>query len=90
MNDTKINAEQVFNTLNGYEEIGIQKAFGTDIGTLATSGQNIQVMRALVFVVARRDGLTHADAEKRAMEIPFAELLEMFETEEDPVALGES
>ncbi|HEY0889651.1 MAG TPA: hypothetical protein VGE38_08585 [Nocardioides sp.] len=76
-------ANEVFESLNGFEEAGILKIFGEDISTL--SGRPFTFLRALVFVTLRRAGSNERDARARAMELSIKQLNEYFVDEPNEV-----
>lgn len=76
--------EEFLDSLTGFDEIAIEKAFGADITSLLTK-QATMSMRALVFVARRRDGLSDAEARKSVMEAPLSEVKAFFPDEEPEV-----
>lgn len=74
---TKITAEEAFESLTGYEELGIEKAFKVDITALSDSKPTI-FMRALVFALKRREGLTHDKAYDAAMTLSLKDAQDFF------------
>lgn len=73
----KINADEVVRSLNGFEDIAIEKAFGAPLLKM----DEMRAPRALVFVLRKREGLNDFDAYNASMEMTFGELTEIFETE---------
>lgn len=92
MSATEHTANEVFNSLNGYDEIAIKKEFRADVYTLAKEDR-AAFMRALIFTVHRRDGAKDSDAYKAAMELLQSVTTDYFsdepeKDEDDP--LGEA
>ncbi len=58
--------EQLFESLNGFEEIAIHERFGVSIGKLADDNETL-FMRALVFTDMVRSGLSPGDARSTVM-----------------------
>lgn len=82
-------ADEAFESLTGFDEIAIEKAFGHDVMTLADKKQ-LTFNRALVFVQRRRDGMTDAEAKTAVMNMPVGDVLGTFDDDdevdpEDPV-----
>lgn len=75
----KINADEVVRSLNGFEDIAIEKMFGLPLMKM----DEMRAPRALVFVLRKRDGLNDAQAHTAAMEMTFGELTDLFETEDE-------
>lgn len=67
-------ARETLRSLNGFDEIAIEKAFGKELDDL--SGR--ATLRALIFVVEKRNGVTDKDAKAIAMGIPIRELDDHF------------
>ena len=72
---------EVFESLNGFDEIAIERAFGQDISTL--KDKPTLAMRALFFTEKRREGLSDKDAKQAAMESALSELTDYFRPDED-------
>lgn len=70
---TEATAEECFESLNGYEEIAITKAFGQEIGKLAEAHPTT-FARALVFIEHKRSGMTDAEAKEAVMIATLAEV----------------
>lgn len=70
----------VLKSLTGHEEESIDNAFGVDIDALPFGRQ----LRALVFVILRRDGVKGVEARKRVMDMTVAEIFEHFSDLADP------
>lgn len=74
-------APEAMKSLNGFDEIAIEKAFGRDFDDL--NGR--ATVRAVIFVLERRGGASDKDAKAHAMSIPLGELDQCFEETEDEV-----
>jgi hypothetical protein len=59
-------AEQVFDSITGFDEIAIAQHFGRTVQELAEKDASM-FARALVFVVKRRDGATDDEARNLAL-----------------------
>jgi hypothetical protein len=79
VSQTDQTADEVFESLTGFDEIAISTVFGHAISTL--EDDRSMMARALVFVLNRRDGLTDVDAKAAAMEIRIGDLLTYFAEE---------
>lgn len=86
-NDPTMTIQEVMESLTGFDEIAIEKHFnGFDVYTDGET-RSIRAMRALAFVLYRRDGQTDRDALTAAQELPFKDLTALFlpdEPELDP------
>jgi hypothetical protein len=69
-------AEDIFNSINGYDEIGIEQAFNTSIDDLQE--KPFMFLRALAFVERKHAGLNHEEAKAFAMQMSLGELQEYF------------
>jgi len=70
-------AEEVFDSITGFDEIAISTHFGRTIQDLAETEPSM-FGRALVFVVKRREGLEDAEARKAALTMTLKECNEDF------------
>lgn len=78
----KTTYDEAVEGLSGYDEVAIEKKFGTDLDSLRLSMQ----LRALFFVRVKGGGSTEADAYKQAMELTVKQLGDEFpDTEAEPV-----
>lgn len=77
---TKITASEMVQSLNGFEELAIEKHMGIDP---YADGERkpMAVMRAMVFVLRKREGATDQEARQAAMEMPMGVLKDIFEDE---------
>lgn len=77
--------EEFFESLNGFDEIAIFKAFKLDLSAMEERG--FLAIRSCIFVHMRRLGSSDADAYQAAMMLPVKELETYFpesEPEIDP------
>lgn len=83
-------ADEMFQSLTGFDEIGIEKAFGEDISVLTK--RPTQYLRALIFIERKRAGDSHEVARKAAQELTMGEVLAYFPDAEvvDPVGEGQT
>lgn len=83
MTEPTMTAEEISESLTGFDEIAITKAFHTPLHQL----EGTLPARALVFVLKRRAGLTDGEAYKASMELSQSSLMEQF-GEDSEVAQG--
>jgi hypothetical protein len=77
---SKLTAEEMGESLTGYDELAIEKAFQvSDVTVLAGTKQ----IRGLVFVALRREGQSDKDAFASVMEMPLKSCNEFFAEDED-------
>jgi hypothetical protein len=76
----KFDPEQIAGSCNGFDELAIERAFGRELTEL---GESTRALRALLFVVRRRDGLSDPDAYRDVMGLSLSALMERFEQPED-------
>lgn len=90
MSEIKQTAEEVFDSVTGFDEIAIAQQFGRTVGELAEKDQSM-FGRALVFVVKRRDGASDGDAYQAALGMSVKELTSSFfaEASEEEAGKGE-
>lgn len=79
---TKIDVNELIESINGYEEIAVEKAFGDEPMTLLQL-KPIRGLRACLFIVKKREGLNDLKAHQFAMATNLKNLNEMFEYEEE-------
>lgn len=75
---TKKTVTESLELLNGFDEIAIEKAFGTDIDNLRAT----MTLRALIFIDKRREGLNVKAAYDAVMELTAKQLSEHFADDE--------
>lgn len=82
---TKITANEMVQSLTGFDELAIEKHMGIDP---YADGERkpMAVMRAMVFVLRRREGASDQEARQAAMEMPMGVLKDTF-AEEEPEEL---
>lgn len=83
MSTTTTSADDLFMSLNGFDEIGIAKAFDADV--FALKKKPFMFLRALVFVDQKRNGANHEEAKKAALLLTIDELNDYFPEHEDEV-----
>ncbi|WP_028654880.1 hypothetical protein [Nocardioides sp. J54] len=74
-------AVEAMNSLNGFDEIAIEKAFGQDFDDL--NGR--ATVRAVIFVLEKRAGASDKDAKQYAMSVPMGQLDDHFESNPEEV-----
>lgn len=81
--NNKISADEFLESLNGFEEIAIEKAFGSEVMAL---GQNspTKFLRSLVFIQQKRDGKNDFEAKDAVMNMSLGEVNAYF-SEDDEV-----
>jgi hypothetical protein len=70
---TDMTAEEMFESLTGYDEVAIAKAFSAEVTALADAKPTMFV-RALVFTSLMRDGKAATDAKKAVMEMTLGQV----------------
>lgn len=73
----KITPTEATESLTGFDEIAIKQRFGTPVGLLGQQDPT-QYMRALAFVIYRRDGKPDAEAYQMAQDARIGDLNDMF------------
>ncbi len=73
-------ADEMFESLNGFDEIAIRQRFGVPIGSLAKEAETepFQFIRALAFVAERRAGKPDDEAFNAAMTLSGRDALAYF------------
>lgn len=79
---TNITANEMVESLTGFEEIAIANQFGAEITELFEK-RPMGAVRALVFVDMTRSGLTTPDAKRAALELTIKQVTGYFLAEED-------
>lgn len=77
----QITASEMVQSLTGFEELAIERHMAVDPYADAER-KPMAVMRALVFVLRKREGLKDADAREAAMSMPMGDLQNLFAEEE--------
>lgn len=78
----RLTAEEAFDSLTGFDEIAIEKAFGQDVMVLAEDKQ-LTFTRALLFILRRRDGMSDAEAKTAVMNMPVGDVLDAFDEDDE-------
>lgn len=86
---TKPTADEVLESLTGFDEIAIEQAFGSDITSLARVSVG-KFGRALAFVLARRDGMSDKDAKARTLGLTRREVDDLFAEDDDQLPGSEA
>lgn len=91
MAQTDQTAEQVFDSVTGFDELAIAQHFGHTLSDLAVSDASM-FGRALIFVVKRREGGTDDDARTAALGMTVKETTTEFFAEKsaDEAGKGEA
>lgn len=80
--DVKPTMQEIADSLTGYEEMGIERAFGKALENLSITTS----ARALGFVLAKREGQTHDEAFKTVMELRALDLADRFaDVDQEPM-----
>lgn len=78
MTESKLTAEQAFDSLTGFDEFAIAQHFGHNVADLAEN--NVSMFgRALIFAVKRRDGATDDEARNTALGLSLKECNDFFD-----------
>lgn len=83
MSNTEMTAEDFFKSITGYDEMAIQKAFGTPFPALRDD--QFRFLRALVFVDLRRSGKKDGEAYAEVMGLGIGAVDAWFPDEEPEV-----
>lgn len=82
MSTEQVSAEEMAESLTGFEEIAIERAFGAEVYDLPP----VKTLRALVFVLLKRQGLRDPEAKEQVLAMPLKEVNGHFcEPEEETV-----
>lgn len=82
-------AEQVFDSVTGFDEIAIAQHFGRTVMELAEKDASM-FGRSMVFVVKRREGASDDEARNAALALTFGEFEKFFaEPSEEEAGKGE-
>lgn len=91
MSTSELTLNEAMESINGFDEIAIEKHMGYDIYTSDDKGSGVYrekpvlMIRCLVFVFQRRTGLNDADARKAAMEMTVKDVHDYFAEDPDEV-----
>lgn len=80
--------KEVSDSLTGFDEIAIKQKFGDPLKKLADDDQT-QFLRALVFVIRRRDGKPDSEAFHIAQSITLGAISDEFRGEDAEADFGE-
>jgi hypothetical protein len=78
----ELTAQEFFESLNGFDELAIAKAFGAKPVELNET-DHMAFGRSLVFVAHRREGLSDAEAKKAAMDATIGQVNTFFRPDDD-------
>jgi hypothetical protein len=81
MSQVQQTAEEVLESLTGFDEMAIKQHFGSTVSDLA--GDQTMLGRGLVFVLKRRDGLNDDDARNAALGMPLKDITSYFADESE-------
>jgi hypothetical protein len=79
----KPTADEVLESLTGYDELAIEKAFGSDVESIMSSGKGLVYLRALVFAQELHGGAKHDEAKKTALTLTVKDLNGRFRDDTD-------
>ena len=77
MSEIDQTAEEIFDSLTGFDEIAIAQHFGRTVGEMAEKDQSM-FGRSLIFVVKRREGVNDDDARNAALGLTMKEYVAYF------------
>lgn len=81
MSETKLTAEEVLESLTGFDEMAILQHFGRNVSALTEDQSTLA--RALVFVLKRRDGDSDDTARNLALEMTLKDVTDYFAEESE-------
>lgn len=87
MSDKKYDMKELAETITGFEEVAIERFFGSDFSTFAQRGGTM-LARVLLSIALTRDGMKAVDAHQTAMAMPLRDVEGRFLTEDAPAAVG--
>lgn len=76
-------SDEVMESLTGYDELAIEKAFGDEVESLIRKGRGLTYLRALVFAQELHGGAKHDEAKKTALTMTVKELNGRFREENE-------
>lgn len=76
---------EAIESLTGFEEIAIKKAFEDDVFALMNTGQETMAGRALIFIEKKREGLKDAEAKNAALSLTLKDVNAHFADEDEEV-----
>lgn len=77
-----VTANQYAQTLTGWDELAIAKAFGCEMGDMIAAKRQTTTLRALIFVELRRQGSSDKDAKKAALDLTVDAINDYFADDE--------
>ncbi len=77
-----LDADTVAKSINGFDQIAVRQMFRERLDQLAAD--STMFMRALLFVLAKRDGANDGDAYRSVMLLPLDEVVERFKDADGP------
>lgn len=80
----------LFESMTGFDEIAIERMFGKSADVMRNSGAETLLLRSLVFVAYRREGLKDPEAFKKVMNAPMKEINAFIEQRAAGDAPGEA
>lgn len=80
-NEPELTSSEVLESLTGYEELAIEKSFGSVIEAMTKTPSKFG--RALVFILKRREGLKDNEAKNYALELTMRAVDDHFKPDED-------
>lgn len=83
MSRTDVTVEEAVKSLNGFDEIAIEQKYGLELEALQE--KPLKLMRALAFIIFRREGQDDAEALESSQTLTLGSLEEFFATDEDEV-----
>jgi hypothetical protein len=81
----RIDPEEMFKSLNGFEEIAIEKVFtcsAAELALKADGGNTFPLMRALLFVEAKRSGAKDGESYRSVMNLRMDDVVSRFSGQE--------
>lgn len=81
-NGAETTVSEAMNSLNGFDELAIEKAFGSTWESMAEKRPST-LTRALIFVQFRRDGQTDAEAKKAALSMTLGQVQGYFAQDDE-------
>ncbi len=82
-----IDADEMFRSLNGFEQIAVEQHFHMRLKVIADD--ELAVMRALLFVESKRDGMADGDAFRNVMLMRLDDVTARFRKPEPSVIEGD-
>lgn len=83
MDETELlDADALSKSINGFDQIAIRQMFRERLDQVAAD--STMFMRALLFVLAKRDGANDGDAYRSVMLLPLDEVIGRFKGDGDP------